>query len=91
MCVQKLVITQLVTGFLSLNNLKALDRTDMRIAKSNPAKAQGLRCAATTASLIAKSTETGKISARYDPFGDPPRRKPDNHYALENPVYPDLF
>lgn len=41
--------------------------------------------------LTAKATQNGKISARYDPFGDVPRRQPDNHYSLDNTVYPNIY
>lgn len=38
-----------------------------------------------------KGTQNGKISAPYDPFGRPPGLQPDNRYALQNTIYPDLF
>ena len=41
--------------------------------------------------LTQKKTQNGKISSHYDPFGNPPKLQPDNHYALDNTVYPDLY
>ena len=41
--------------------------------------------------LTEKRTQNGKISSHYDPFGHPPKTQPDNHYALENTVHPDLY
>ena len=42
--------------------------------------------------MTEKQTSTGKISFPYDPFAKlPGARQHDNHYALDETVYPDLL
>lgn len=42
--------------------------------------------------MTEKQTQTGKITSPYDPFARLPNaRQHDNHYALEETVYPDLL